>query len=261
MRAEEEESDMANTIATSIGNALLERLFVRGTVTEAEAITPRMRRLRIHAPALSQLPYQPGQQVRVQVGALFGLEMVKGDMLRTYSVWQHSREQASLELCTLDHPGRGPGARWASGVSAGTAVSFRAPEGKFVVRRHTGLHLLLGDETASVALGAIARAVPSGGRVVGLLETESAHERLPMPTTSELSWVVRGARPTGDIGPLTDALRSVAPTLTPAAERTAYLAGEARAIKALRAILLEQGWSSRDILVKPFWMPGKKGLE
>ncbi|MEV4085779.1 SIP domain-containing protein [Nonomuraea fuscirosea] len=42
----------------------------------------------------------------------------------------------------------------------------------------------------------------------------------------------------------------------------AYLAGEARTIQAVRAHLVgERGWHRRDVRTKPFWTPGRKGLD
>ena len=42
----------------------------------------------------------------------------------------------------------------------------------------------------------------------------------------------------------------------------AYLAGEARTIQTLRKILItERGWDRRQIRTKPFWTPGRTGLE
>ncbi len=42
----------------------------------------------------------------------------------------------------------------------------------------------------------------------------------------------------------------------------AYLAGEAGTIQMVRDHLVrERGWNRRDILTKPFWTPGKTGLE
>ncbi|MEO3828389.1 SIP domain-containing protein [Actinomadura sp. B10D3] len=39
-------------------------------------------------------------------------------------------------------------------------------------------------------------------------------------------------------------------------------AGEARTVQAVRAHLVrERGWPRRSVLVKPFWTPGKRGME
>jgi NADPH-dependent ferric siderophore reductase len=42
----------------------------------------------------------------------------------------------------------------------------------------------------------------------------------------------------------------------------AYLAGEARTIQAVSQHLVrERGWPRRSIRAKPFWAPGKAGLD
>ncbi|WP_433221091.1 SIP domain-containing protein [Microtetraspora malaysiensis] len=42
----------------------------------------------------------------------------------------------------------------------------------------------------------------------------------------------------------------------------AYLAGEVRACQAVRGHLVgERGWSRRDVVVKPFWTPGRRGMD
>jgi NADPH-dependent ferric siderophore reductase len=48
----------------------------------------------------------------------------------------------------------------------------------------------------------------------------------------------------------------------PAEPGVAYVAGEARTIQAVRAHLVrDRGWSRRDVVTKPFWTPGKTGLD
>ena len=42
----------------------------------------------------------------------------------------------------------------------------------------------------------------------------------------------------------------------------AYLAGEARTIQMVRTHLVsERGWKRRNIVTKPFWTPGKRGMD
>ncbi len=252
---------MAGALST-VTEGLVSRLFVRGVVRDVESITPRMRRIRIHARALAELPYQAGQHVRVKVGNLLGLDLLRNETLRAYTIWAHDRAAATLDLCVLDHPGQGPGARWAMAAQPGDAVTFRPPEGKLVARPRAGLHLFVGDETAAVAFGAIMRALPSAAKVVAIIETESVAERLPLQMTHELRWLVRGARPSGDPALLVGSTRTAAALLRGRTPGAAYLAGEARACKALRRLLIgELGWARGEIALTPFWMPGSKGLE
>ena len=222
---------------------VLDLLTLQGTITEAEPVADRMRRLRIEGEALTGLTVRPGQQVRVLVGG--------GLTLRTYSIRSYDPAGA-VELCVLDHPGDGPGARWARGVGVGERVRLRRPEGSFVLRPDAPHHVFVGDETASVAFAAMLDALPEGARISGCVETETEGDRLPLPHGDRLKWVLR------DGGSLVDAVRELAP----APGGVAYVAGEARAVQRVRQVLVrEAGWDRRAVLTKPFWAPGKKGLE
>ncbi|MFE9767010.1 siderophore-interacting protein [Streptomyces sp. NPDC005808] len=224
-------------------NPVLDLLTLRGTVTEAGPITARMRRLRIEGDALSGLDVHPGQQVRVLVGS--------GLTRRTYSVWRYAPSGA-VELCVLDHAEAGPGARWGHEVEVGAQVRLGKPEGSFILRRDAAHHVFVGEETASVAFGAMLAALPEGARVAGCVETETVEDRLPLPHPDRFNWLTRGGTS------LPDAVQQLAPE----PGGIAYVAGEARTVQRVRQVLVrELGWDRRSVLTKPFWAPGKRGLE
>jgi NADPH-dependent ferric siderophore reductase len=222
---------------------VLDLLTLQGTITETEAVAARIRRLRIEGEALSGLPVRPGQQVRVMVGG--------GLTLRTYSIWRYDPAGA-VELCVLDHSAGGPGARWGHGAAVGDRVRLRKPEGTFVLRPDAAHHVFVGDETASVAFGAMLAALPEDTRISGCVQTETAADRLPLPHGDRLDWSLRAD------GSLADAVRHLAP----APDGIAYVAGEARTVQQVRQVLVrEAGWDRRSVLTKPFWAPGKRGME
>ncbi|MEW2130325.1 siderophore-interacting protein [Streptomyces sp. NPDC005435] len=223
-------------------NPVLDLLMLRGTVTAVERFTARMRRLRIEGEALAGLDVLPGQQVRVLVGTAL--------TRRTYSVWRYDTAGA-LELCVLDHPGDGPGARWAREAAVGDEVRLGKPEGSFTLRTGASHHVFVGDETASVAFGAMLAALPSGARVSGCVETDTVGDRLPLAHAGRIDWVLRGEIP----------LAEAVGRLSPAPGGVAYVAGEARAVQAVRHVLRDAGWDRRSVLTKPFWTPGKRGME
>jgi NADPH-dependent ferric siderophore reductase len=130
---------------------LWEKLFVRGSVDSAE-VSGRFRRIRVRAAALREAPWRAGQQVRVDVGVKGALT----PLLRTYSVWDRAGDV--IELQVLLH-GDGPGARWMAGAEPGDEVLLSLPKGDFVTRP-AAYHLFVGEETASVAFGAMIRALP-----------------------------------------------------------------------------------------------------
>ncbi|MEU6145418.1 siderophore-interacting protein [Streptomyces sp. NPDC047081] len=223
---------------------VLDLLMLRGTVTEAEPIAARMRRLRIEDDSLADLTVRPGQQVRVLVSG--------GLTRRTYSIWRYDPSGA-VELCVLDHDGAGPGARWGREVEVGERVRLGRPEGSFTLRPDAAHHVFVGEETASVAFGPMLTALPAGARISGCVETESAADRLPLAHTDRLNWLTRGATS------LPEAIR----LLPPAPDGgVAYVAGEARTVQQVKQVLVrEAGWDRRSVLTKPFWTPGKRGLE
>ncbi|MFC4585648.1 siderophore-interacting protein [Sphaerisporangium corydalis] len=230
---------MATARARTIGRTMIDRLFVHGVVEEVGHLTPRTRMIAITAPGLS---WTPGQQVRVAVD---------GPMTRrTYSIWEY--DGSVLRLCVLDH-GDGPGARWARDVRPGQEVAFRKPEGSFVTRP-SSYHLFAGEETAAVAFGPMIRAVGEAP-VYGVVEVDGPADRLPL----DLTWRHRDGAPAASSASLVEAVRALR---LPDEPGTAYVAGEARTVQAVREHLVrERGWPRRLVLTKPFWTPGKKGME
>lgn len=239
------------TTADRFAGPLLGMLFLRAEVAGTGQITPRMRLIRLAGAALRGLAWVPGQQVRVRVRDPRGRTA-----LRTYSVWSYQGDE--IELCILDH-GDGPGAGWARSLGDGDEVLLRKPEGTFVAAKAAPYHVFAGEETASVAFGAMLGALPAGARVYGAVEVAREDDRLPLPRTAELSWRFRRDAPAASSAGLVSAIRGLD---LPAEPGVAYLAGEARTCQAVRAHLVsERGWPRRSVLVKPFWAPGKRGLE
>jgi NADPH-dependent ferric siderophore reductase len=223
---------------------LMDRFLVRATIAGVQAVTPRMRRIRVVGDSLRGMRWQPGQHVRVRVDEM---------RLRSYTIWDFA-DGEYLELCVLDHPAAGPGARWSRRIRAGLPIAFTRPTGRLVPRESVQYHLFVGDETASVAFGAILRDLPGHAGVHGVIEIEEPCDRLPLHRGAELHWIRRGDR-----GGLVDALRTLDLPDHPGA---AYIAGEARDCQAARRHLIaDRAWPSRSVITKPFWTPGKRGLD
>jgi NADPH-dependent ferric siderophore reductase len=223
---------------------LIDRFLVRATIAEIEAITPRMRRIRVTGDALQGLPWLPGQHVRVRVDEV---------RLRSYTIWDFE-DGEYLDLCVLDHPAAGPGARWSQNAHPGQPIAFTRPTGKLVRHETAPYHVFVGDETAAVAFGAILRALSAHARVHGVIEIEGPSDRLPLAGGAELRWVYRQGR-----GEIVDALRALD---LPAYPGVAYIAGEARDCQvARRHLVADRAWPSRSVITKPFWTPGKRGLD
>ena len=239
----------------------LARLFIRCTVAEVEPVTRSTRRVRLVADALRELAWTPGQQIRLHVHDLFALQTwLRGpkDALRTYSVWEHDPVAGAVELRLHDHGGDGPGVGWARRAVPGQAVTLTGPEGDFVLRP-APYYVFAGEETATVAIGAMVRALAPGLPVYGVLESETAGDELPIPARAGLRRVHRNGAPAAASPTLLAALRDLDLPDEPGA---AYLAGEARTCQLLRDHLVRGlGWPRDAVKVKPFWAPGKRGMD
>ncbi|WP_406294149.1 siderophore-interacting protein [Embleya sp. NBC_00888] len=242
---------------------LLDRVFLSATIVETESIAARMRRIRMHDDALRGLSCRPGQQVRVHVNdvlSMAGWRQGAGNLLRTYSVWSNDPQAGTLDLCVLDHDGdAGPGAAWGRAARPGDRVRFGRPEGGFVLRPDAPYHVFVGEETASVALGAMIAAVGPAVNVYGVIETATAADRLPMPHAERLTWLERGTASAASSATLAAAVGRLALPATPG---VAYVAGEAKTVKLVRdRLVADHGWDRRSVITKPFWSPGRTGMD
>jgi NADPH-dependent ferric siderophore reductase len=222
---------------------LLDQFLLTATVADVEPVTSRMRRIRLTGESLRGLDWKPGQHIRVRVDTL---------ALRSYSIW--SLDGGFLDLGVLDHPADGPGARWSRQVRAGQPVTFTRPQGRLVLREDAPYHLFVGDVTAIPAFGAMLNALPASAHTQGVIEINHPDDRVRLPRGGEARWVRRH-------GPdsLVAALRDLD---LPAEPGAAYVAGEARTCQAVRRHLVaERGWPRRAVVVKPFWAPGRRGLD
>lgn len=219
-------------------NRLMEAFFVHATVSAAEPYG-RFRYLRLHAPHLKDIAWTPGQQVRIDCGPA----EARMPVLRTYSVWAH--EDDWIDLYCLVH-GDGPGSGWADRVRPGDQVLFTKPKGDFVVQP-AAYHVFVGEETASAAFGPMIRALTAP--VHAMVEADDEADRLPL--TGDVRWV-----------PADALLAAVTSWQLPDEPGMAYVAGEARTVQAVRNNLVrDRGWPRRNVRTKPFWTPGKRGME
>ena len=232
-------------------NFVVDRMFVRGTLELNERFAGRIRRLTITGPALMGLDWRPGQHVRVHVG---GSEpgLVPGP-LRTYSVWDYRTD--TIDLLVLEH-GDGPGVRWAKAVRPGQDVLFTRPSGNLIA--HQGpYHVFVGEETASVAFGPIARSLPAGSPMYGVIEVDTPGDRVGLPDT--VRWVYRNGAPAVASGTL---VTEVSRLSLPDEPGIAYVAGELRTVQAVRKhFVRDRGWPRRAVVIKPFWTPNRTGMD
>ncbi|MCS7482917.1 siderophore-interacting protein [Umezawaea endophytica] len=234
---------------------LLDRLLVAAQVHATESLGPRLRLVTLTGPDLAGLDWLPGQHVRLQVAAgPAAVDWLVGT-LRTYTVWSYHDQ--TMQLVVFDH-GDGPGAHWARTTRPGDELLMMKPQGSFVTTP-APYHLFAGEETAQAAYGPMLRALPTDARAFGVLEVDSPEERLELGPGTNLEWIYRQGRSAASSETLVEAVRGLE---LPAEPGRAYLAGEARTIQLVRRHLVEErNWPRRNVLTKPFWTPGRKGMD
>lgn len=232
---------------------LIDTLLRTATVEHVEPLAGRFRAITLTGAGIRDLEVKPGQQIRVQAGAANPVVDLLVGALRTYSIWEY--DGTRMELRIFDH-GEGPGAQWARRVRPGEEVRVFGPEGSFVTRP-SAYHLFAGDETAAVAFGAMIRGLDDGARVHAAIEVDTEQERLPIP--GEVTWIHRTGRSAVKSA---DLVAAVAKLDLPETPGTAYLAGEAGTIQMVREHLVrDRGWHRRNVVTKPFWAPGRTGMD
>jgi NADPH-dependent ferric siderophore reductase len=237
---------------------LVHRFALRARVAHVARLGASARLIRLAAPELEGLDWTPGQHVRVLAnGPLNGITDLLRLTLRTYSIWSH--QGTELELVVFEHEDEGPGALWARSLQPGDEVAFRRPEGRLVLDPDAPYHLFVGEETATVPFGAMLRALPEGAEAYAVLEARDEAARIPLPDRARIDRVDRGPASAANSAALVNALSAAA---LPDAPGVAYVAGEARTCQAVRTHLVrDRGWPRRSVIVKPFWTPGKRGME
>lgn len=175
---------------------------------------------------------------------------------RRYTVRRWDERRRELTIDFVVHGDVGLAGRWAQHAEPGDRLQMRGPAGGYVPHDDADSYLLVGDESALPAIAASAEAVPTGRRVVVVAEVESPAGEVPLesPGGLEVHWVHRDASAGDPDSWLVDAVRGLPPL---PGVVSAFVHGEAVAVRAVRRHLLEQRIVDRDHLsASPYWRRG-----
>ncbi|RBM11197.1 siderophore-interacting protein [Prauserella sp. PE36] len=175
--------------------------------------------------------------------------------MRTYTVRAHRPEAREIDIDFVLHGDSGPASAWAERAVVGGQVALLGPHGLYSVPEGTSWQLLVGDETAVPAIGAIVEALPSGSAARVFIEVGDPSDRQDFTTEAdvEINWVTRDGSPHGQ--PVLDAVRTA--TLPPG-RPYAWVSGEAGMVKfARRHLVRERGVDKRAITFTGYWRIGR----
>lgn len=215
------------------------------TVAAVTDLNADLRRVRLTAPGLADMPFVPGQDL------MFAFSVGAKAVHRRYTIRHLDRAAGAVDIDIVRHAD-GPGAAWLESVAVGDPCTAIGPRGQVRLADDAAWHLLVGDESFTPAALAMAEHASAPGSLLLRLETRAPglEPRHELPSTVDLEWIPRGGEAPGSAGPLVAASRVVP---LPAGVGQVYLGGEFHVAHAVREVLVERGVPTDRINLKPYW--------
>jgi NADPH-dependent ferric siderophore reductase len=233
------------------------------TVTRVRRLTPRTVRVSFAAPADFQpwpdqqlkLCFPPGDELVLPPSdgddmrwyqAFVAIPAESRPVMRGFTVRRHDPARGEIDVDFVLHGASGPAVRWARTAAPGQVLGRYGPSEIYRRPLPPGdWHLLAGDETAVPAIGSLLESLPATARAVVFVSAASRAEERPLtsPATVDIHWPRDSS--------LLDAVRSAR---FPAGAVSAWLAGEASVVRALRRHLVaERAVPKQSIEFTGYW--------
>ncbi|MFC4127681.1 siderophore-interacting protein [Nocardia rhizosphaerae] len=177
--------------------------------------------------------------------------------MRTYTVRAQRPGLGELDIDFALHPEHaGPASDWAARAVPGAEIGLLCPpHALYSPPPDPAWQLLVGDETAIPAIGAIVERLAPGAAVRAFVEVAGPDDEQRFDTAGEvhIDWVHRGARPHGDA-----VVDAVCAATLPGSVPYAWISGEANLVKLVRRNLVrERGVDKRVITFTGYWRRGR----
>ena len=174
-------------------------------------------------------------------------------VMRDFTPRRFDTEAGELDLEFALHEA-GPATAWAAQAQPGQYLGIDGPRGSMVIPSDYDWHLLIGDETALHAIARRLGELPAGARVAVIVEVGSRAGRIELPREADLYAVWCYRDEAGADNPLLDAVADIA---LPEGDGYVWAAGEASAIRAVRAHLVnDRGVDRKRIRASAYWRRG-----
>jgi NADPH-dependent ferric siderophore reductase len=231
-----------------LGKLLRRLLGKHATITAIDSIGAQFRLVTLEGPDLRGVAWTPGQKLQVAMGSSFAA--------RTFTPIEWDAEAGRTRILGYAH-GEGPGSKWLLDARIGDECDFFGPGASLDVRRASGPFVTCGDETSIGMAYALSHYAPGHSQQC-LLEVNSlaaAREVL-----SRISYHGAELFERAENDAHLEKVEHRLPALV-TADSTFILTGKASTIQRLRRTLKALGVSSSRLLAKPYWAPGRSGLD
>lgn len=235
---------------------IIKRHLQTATIVFKAQLSKSVYHIRLQSGKIKNTDFVPGYFLRLGIG--FGVdELSLKDKVRSYTVWDIDKTKGTIDMAVATHSG-GSGAKWAMTGNVGDDMYFAWKKGNFILDDSADSYLMIGDLSALAHLYDIGRNLSAGKTVKGIVYSQSLQD---------LFTDINGSQPFSFFEIPQNLAESIIrkasyflPQMT--GKKMVYIAGDSRVCITLNQYFKrELRWDTKQIKIKPFWNPDKKGLE
>lgn len=229
------------------------------TVQRVEQVTPRVKQIVFGGDTLTGFPTpRPGAHIKLLFGAASDGSADPKKMrsqMRTYTPRSFNPETNELTVEFVLH-GDGLASTWAAQAQAGATLTVAGPGGGMDIPETLKTMVMLVDESAIPAAGAVLEALPEGCKPIIICEVEDADEQRSLSTKIQVdpTWLFRKEQSAKPGQLLEKHLPDVLASVNSMENCFWWIACEANVMRQMRSQLLNQQGVKKDRLVsRGYW--------
>ncbi|WP_147676847.1 SIP domain-containing protein [Algibacter pacificus] len=239
-----------------VENLLKKMVLEKAIIDKKEKLSNIVYKVRIKSEGIKKQDFEPGYFIRLGIG-IGNDELSMKDKVRSYSVWDINKTEGYLDLA-ISTESRGIGAQWVEHCKVGETVYFKWKKGHFLIDNSADSYLMIGDLSALSHLYIINRNLPKSKQVESLIYSQDSNDFFED---------INGKKPfkfyqleENDIDEILTIVKELVAKMK--GNKMVYIAGYSRICVPLNHYFRKElHWNSKQIKIKPFWNPEKKGLE
>ena len=228
------------------------------TVQTIEQVTPRVRRIVFGGETLAGFPVpRPGAHIKLLFGAGADPKKMKSHM-RTYTPRSFNPDTNELTVEFVLH-GHGLASTWAAEAQVGDPLTLAGPGGGMDIPDTLKTMVMMVDESAMPAAGAVLEALPAGCTPMVVCEVEDAQELRSLSATVEAdpTWLFRQEQAASPGQVLENYLPEVLSKVKDSDDVLWWIACESNAMGRMRSQLLNQkNVSKKRLVTRGYWKSG-----
>lgn len=228
---------------------LVTRMFMKqARVVKSQTLASGFHLITLQSEDFKGIAWAPGQKLQISMGSAF--------QARTFTPMLWDGQTGQTSLLGYAH-GNGPGSSWLSNTRVGAQCDVFGPHASTRLDHTSGKLVLLGDETSLALAYAICHHEP-GLAMQGLFEVTAMDPAQQIIIDLKIGGITLFERTESDshLAEMERKLLELASTGS-----TFVLTGRAPMIQRLRRNLQHIGVPKGRLIAKPYWAPGKTGLD